>query len=189
MPCESPFSAPSPMSGSFSTPPTPEFGHELGLLRALSGLRHRSAGRRISRRLRLRERPARSSRARAPRRGRHASRCAPLGLAFNNVDLVAAAELGITITRVPAYSPMRSAEHTVGLILALNRGIHRAFARVRDRNFALGGLLWLRPAWPNGRHRRYRRYRLGPGPHPHRLRMQLARLRQARESPTAFWPA
>jgi D-lactate dehydrogenase len=60
---------------------------------------------------------------------------------FNNVDLVAAAELGITITRVPAYSPYAIAEHTVGLILALNRGIHRAFARVRDRNFALGGLL------------------------------------------------
>ncbi len=60
---------------------------------------------------------------------------------FNNVDLAAAAELGITITRVPAYSPYAIAEHTIGLILALNRGIHRAFARVRDRNFALGGLL------------------------------------------------
>lgn len=60
---------------------------------------------------------------------------------FNNVDLAAADELGITVTRVPAYSPYAIAEHTVGLILALNRGIHRAFARVRDRNFALGGLL------------------------------------------------
>jgi D-lactate dehydrogenase len=60
---------------------------------------------------------------------------------FNNVDLVAASELGITVARVPAYSPYAVAEHTVGLILALNRGIHRAFGRVRDGNFALGGLL------------------------------------------------
>jgi len=60
---------------------------------------------------------------------------------FNNVDLDAASELRITVTHVPAYSPYAIAEHTVGLILTLNRGIHRAFARVRDRNFALGGLL------------------------------------------------
>ncbi|MGA2471164.1 MAG: 2-hydroxyacid dehydrogenase [Solirubrobacteraceae bacterium] len=66
-----------------------------------------------------------------------ALRCA----GFNNVDLKAASELGVIVTRVPAYSPYAIAEHTVGLILTLNRGIHRAFARVRDRNFALGGLL------------------------------------------------
>jgi len=60
---------------------------------------------------------------------------------FNNVDLEAASDLGITVTRVPAYSPYAVAEHTVGLILALNRGIHRAYGRVRDGNFALGGLL------------------------------------------------
>lgn len=60
---------------------------------------------------------------------------------FNNVDLAAASDLEITVTRVPAYSPYAIAEHTVGLILALNRGIHRAYGRVRDGNFALGGLL------------------------------------------------
>lgn len=60
---------------------------------------------------------------------------------FNNVDLAAAKELGLTVVRVPAYSPHAVAEHTIGLILALNRKIHRAYARVREGNFALGGLL------------------------------------------------
>ncbi|MEX2286871.1 MAG: 2-hydroxyacid dehydrogenase [Planctomycetaceae bacterium] len=60
---------------------------------------------------------------------------------FNNVDLPAAARLGIKVVRVPAYSPFAVAEHTVGLILTLNRKIHRAFNRVREGNFALDGLL------------------------------------------------
>lgn len=60
---------------------------------------------------------------------------------FNNVDLSAAAELGITLVRVPAYSPYAVAEHTVGLILTLNRKIHRAYNRVREGNFSLEGLL------------------------------------------------
>lgn len=66
-----------------------------------------------------------------------ALRCA----GFNNVDLNSAQEFGITIVRVPAYSPEAVAEHTVGLMLSLNRKIHRAFARVREGNFALEGLL------------------------------------------------
>jgi D-lactate dehydrogenase len=57
------------------------------------------------------------------------------------VDLKAAAELGITVARVPAYSPYAVAEHAVGLILTLNRHFHRAYARVREGNFALDGLL------------------------------------------------
>ena len=60
---------------------------------------------------------------------------------FNHVDLSAAAKLGITVTRVPAYSPHAVAEHAVGLILALNRKLHRAYNRVRENNFALTGLL------------------------------------------------
>lgn len=60
---------------------------------------------------------------------------------FNHVDLAAAADLGIMVGRVPAYSPDAVAEHTVGLILTLNRKIHRAYARVREGNFALDGLL------------------------------------------------
>ncbi len=60
---------------------------------------------------------------------------------FNHVDLAAATELGIAVGRVPAYSPDAVAEHTVGLILCLNRKIHRAFNRVREGNFALDGLL------------------------------------------------
>jgi D-lactate dehydrogenase len=60
---------------------------------------------------------------------------------FNNVDLTAAANLGITVVRVPAYSPHAVAEHTIGLMLALNRKIHRAYARIREGNFSLSGLL------------------------------------------------
>jgi len=56
---------------------------------------------------------------------------------FNHVDLQAAADLGITVLRVPAYSPYAVAEHAVGLILTLNRKIHRAYNRVREGNFAL----------------------------------------------------
>ncbi len=60
---------------------------------------------------------------------------------YNNVDLAAARKHGITITRVPGYSPHAVAEHTVGLLLALNRKLHRAYNRVREGNFALDGLL------------------------------------------------
>lgn len=60
---------------------------------------------------------------------------------FNHVDLAAAASLNIAVGRVPAYSPDAVAEHTVGLMLSLNRKIHRAYARVREGNFALEGLL------------------------------------------------
>lgn len=60
---------------------------------------------------------------------------------FNHVDLAAAASLGIAVARVPEYSPHAVAEHTVALILTLNRRIHRAYARVREGNFALEGLL------------------------------------------------
>ncbi|CAK6700259.1 2-hydroxyacid dehydrogenase [Synechococcus sp. CBW1107] len=60
---------------------------------------------------------------------------------FNNVDLAAARELGITVTRVPIYSPYAVAEHAVALLLALNRRVHRAFNRVRELNFSLQGLV------------------------------------------------
>lgn len=60
---------------------------------------------------------------------------------FNHVDLSTADRLGMTVARVPAYSPHAVAEHAVGLILTLNRRIHRAAARVREGNFALTGLL------------------------------------------------
>ena len=66
-----------------------------------------------------------------------ALRCA----GFNNVDLVAAAELGVRVVRVPAYSPYAVAEHAVGLMLALNRRLIRAHARVREGNFSLEGLM------------------------------------------------
>jgi len=60
---------------------------------------------------------------------------------FNHVDLEAAERHGICIARVPAYSPEAVAEHTVALMLSLNRKIHRAYNRVREGNFSLEGLL------------------------------------------------
>ena len=60
---------------------------------------------------------------------------------FNHVDAERARGLGLTVARVPAYSPYAVAEHTVALMLALNRKIHRAYARVREGNFVLDGLL------------------------------------------------
>ncbi len=60
---------------------------------------------------------------------------------FNHVDLKIAAQLGLMVVRVPAYSPYAVAEHATALILALNRKIYRAYNRVRDDNFALEGLL------------------------------------------------
>ncbi|MDP3082920.1 MAG: 2-hydroxyacid dehydrogenase [Rubrivivax sp.] len=66
-----------------------------------------------------------------------ALRCA----GFNNVDLAAARTLEIDVVRVPAYSPHAVAEHTLALMLTLNRQMHRAYNRVREGNFALDGLL------------------------------------------------
>ncbi len=60
---------------------------------------------------------------------------------FNHLDLEAADELGLTVARVPAYSPHAVAEHAVALILGLNRKLFRAYNRVRDGNFSLEGLL------------------------------------------------
>ena len=66
-----------------------------------------------------------------------ALRCA----GFNAIDLIAAKELGFSVTRVPAYSPYAVAEHAVALLLALNRKIPRANNRVHDLNFSLSGLV------------------------------------------------
>lgn len=60
---------------------------------------------------------------------------------FNHVDLAAADRLGLTVARVPAYSPHAVAEHAVALILSLNRRTFRAYNRVREGNFSLDGLL------------------------------------------------
>ncbi|PSW01131.1 2-hydroxyacid dehydrogenase [Photobacterium lipolyticum] len=65
-----------------------------------------------------------------------AMRCA----GFDKVDLNAAKALNIQVVRVPAYSPEAIAEHTLGLMLSLNRKIHRAYQRTRDANFSLEGL-------------------------------------------------
>lgn len=65
-----------------------------------------------------------------------ALRCA----GFDNVDLVEAEKLGITVVRVPAYSPEAVAEHAVALMMTLNRRTHKAYQRTRDANFSLDGL-------------------------------------------------
>ncbi|MCD5986940.1 2-hydroxyacid dehydrogenase [Pseudomonas sp. CDFA 553] len=59
---------------------------------------------------------------------------------YNHVDLPTAQKLGISVVRVPAYSPHAVAEHAVALILALNRRLHRAYNRTRDGDFSLHGL-------------------------------------------------
>jgi len=59
---------------------------------------------------------------------------------YNHVDLAAAKRLGLTVVRVPAYSPHAVAEHAVALILALNRRLHRAYNRTREGDFSLHGL-------------------------------------------------
>ena len=66
-----------------------------------------------------------------------ALRCA----GFNNVDLAAAESQHIKVVRVPAYSPYAVAEHTIAMIMTLNRKIHKAYNRVREQNFSLSGLL------------------------------------------------
>ncbi len=70
------------------------------------------------------------------------TRCIALRCAgYNNVDLAAAERRGVTVVHVPSYSPNAVAEHTLALILALNRNVHRAYNRVRDGNFSLEGLV------------------------------------------------
>ncbi|WP_114786321.1 2-hydroxyacid dehydrogenase [Vibrio tetraodonis] len=60
---------------------------------------------------------------------------------FDRVDLETAKNLGIQVVRVPAYSPESVAEHTVGLMMSLNRRFHKAYQRTRDANFSLEGLV------------------------------------------------
>lgn len=60
---------------------------------------------------------------------------------FNNVDIAVAAELGIKVLRVPAYSPEAVAEHALAMILTLNRKTHKAYNRIREGNFSLEGLI------------------------------------------------
>lgn len=60
---------------------------------------------------------------------------------FNNVDLQAATECGITVMRVPAYSPFAVAEHAIAILMEANRRLHKAVNKVKDNNFALSGLL------------------------------------------------
>ena len=62
---------------------------------------------------------------------------------FNNVDIAAAKECGITVLRVPAYSPYAVAEHAMSIIQAANRRLCKAYNKVNDNNFALSGLLGL----------------------------------------------
>jgi D-lactate dehydrogenase len=60
---------------------------------------------------------------------------------FNHVDMVCAKQLSLPVVRVPAYSPYSVAEHAVGLMLCLNRGIHRAHNRIREGDFSLRNLM------------------------------------------------
>ena len=65
-----------------------------------------------------------------------AMRCA----GYSNVDLKAAEAAGLTVVRVPAYSPHAVAEHAMGLLMAVNRRLHKAYGRTREINFNIAGL-------------------------------------------------
>lgn len=60
---------------------------------------------------------------------------------FNNVDLETAVKVGIKVVRVTAYSPYSVAEFAIGMMMMLNRKLHKAYNRVREENFSLNGLL------------------------------------------------
>jgi D-lactate dehydrogenase len=60
---------------------------------------------------------------------------------FNHIDVGAAKTLGVKVVRATEYSPNSVAEFAVGLLLALNRKIPRAYNRTREGNFALDGLM------------------------------------------------
>jgi D-lactate dehydrogenase len=60
---------------------------------------------------------------------------------YNHVDVVSAQALSLPIVRVPEYSPYAVAEHAVALLMTLNRKIHKSYARVREMNFSLEGLV------------------------------------------------
>jgi D-lactate dehydrogenase len=60
---------------------------------------------------------------------------------FNHVDIACSKQLSMPVVRVPAYSPYAVAEHAVGLLLCLNRGIHRAHNRIREGDFSLRNLM------------------------------------------------
>mgnify|MGYP001539929763 FL=1 len=62
---------------------------------------------------------------------------------YNNVDIKAADKYGITVLRVPGYSPEAVAEHAMALALAVTRRIHKGYIKVRENNFSLNGLMGL----------------------------------------------
>ena len=77
---------------------------------------------------------------------------------FNNVDLEAATKYGITVMRVPGYSPEAVAEHAMALAMAVNRHLHKSYMRVRENNFSLVGLTGVNFYGKTaGRHRKDRR--------------------------------
>ncbi len=62
---------------------------------------------------------------------------------FNNIDLETARKEGITVLRVPGYSPEAVAEHAMAIAMAVNRRIHKEYIKVRENNFSLVGLMGL----------------------------------------------
>lgn len=65
-----------------------------------------------------------------------ALRCA----GYNNVE-ISHLPSGLGVVRVPAYSPYAVAEHTAGLLLALDRKVYKSYQRTKKYNFSLDGLL------------------------------------------------
>ena len=80
---------------------------------------------------------------------------------FNNVDIKTAKKLDIPVLRVPSYSPRAVAEYALGLLLAVNRKIHRAYVRTRDFNYSINGLMGTDLSGKNHRYYRNRKNRSG----------------------------
>lgn len=78
---------------------------------------------------------------------------------FNNIDLEKANELGITVLRVPGYSPEAVAELAITLALAVNRHVHKSYIKVRENNFSLVGLTGVNFHGKTARHHRDRKDR------------------------------
>ena len=105
---------------------------------------------------------------------------------FNNVDIEKAKACGIRVLRVPGYSPEAVAEHAMALALAANRKIHKAYVRVRENDFSLGGMLGRNFLSENRRHCGNRKDRRRHGPDLPRLRHEGDRLRPVPEPVSDF---
>ncbi len=105
---------------------------------------------------------------------------------FNNVDLERAKGYGMTVTRVPSYSPEAVAEHAMTLAMTVNRHMHKAYIKVRENNYSLNGLMGVNLYKKDRRNRRNRKNRCGYGKNLPRIWYESDRLRYVPEQRSGF---